>query len=329
MITSTIISPAARNVKSRRVPGNDGARLSSSGVRHNPGMATELGVFLRARRARVGPDDVGLPSGVGIRRTPGLRREELAALAGVSIEYLTRLEQGKETNPSTGVLDALARALLLDTDAHAHLYTLANHAARRTPPARPRADARSDPAVRPSVQQLLERLQPSPAYVLNRISDILAANTEAVALFVGLDTWPRSRWNTIRHLFLHPAARDLYADWLPVATTAAANLRAAVGSQTPDPAALIEELTASSQEFARLWDRYDVYPRRSRQKTFNHPAVGRLTLHQEVLHLTDDGLRLSVYQAEPGSPDETALRLLSVGAREPLEAPPRRYGTGD
>jgi transcriptional regulator with XRE-family HTH domain len=289
----------------------------------------ELGAFLRARRARVRPEDVGLPSGVGIRRTPGLRREEVAALAGVSIEYLTRLEQGKETNPGTGVLDALARALLLDADAHAHLYALANQAAHRTPPARTGANARDRPAVRPSVEQLLERLRPSPAYVLNRVSDILAANPEAVALFVGLDAWPRSRWNTIRHLFLHPAARDLFVDWQDVATTATANLRAAVANATPgsaEPSALIDELSASSQEFVRLWERYDVHPRRSRHKTFHHPAVGELTLHQEVLHLSDDGLRLSVYQAEPGSPDETALTLLSLGARDPFQVRAGHHG---
>lgn len=288
-------------------------------MRHNRGMAgsrDELGVFLRARRARVRPADVGLPSGAGVRRTPGLRREELATLAGVSIEYLTRLEQSKETNPSTGVLDALARALLLDRDAHAHLYTLAHHAAQRTPPARTGAEVRGRHALRPSVEQLLERLRPSPAYLLNPISDIVAANPEAVALFVGLDAWPRSRWNTIRHLFLHSAARDLYVDWPEVATMATANLRAAVASQTPhvaDASALIEELAASSPEFVRLWERYDVHPRRSRHKTFHHPAVGRLTLQQEVLHLGDDGLRLSVYQAKAGSPDETALARLSLG----------------
>jgi transcriptional regulator with XRE-family HTH domain len=288
----------------------------------------ELGVFLRARRARVRPEDVGLPAGVGIRRTPGLRREELAALAGVSIEYLTRLEQGKETNPSTGVLDALARALLLDGDAHAHLYALANHAAHRAPPPRKPADRRSGRAVRPSVEQLLERLRPSPAYVLNPISDILAANPEAVTLFVGLDAWPRSRWNTIRHLFLHPAARDLFVDWQEVATIATANLRGAVAGQTPHSAeasTLIEELTASSQEFVRLWERYDVHPRRSRHKTFHHPAVGRLTLHQEVLNLSD-GLRLSVYQAEPNSRDDTALTLLALGVRDPVQQHAPHHG---
>ena len=280
----------------------------------------ELGAFLRARRARVQPDDVGLPHGSGIRRTPGLRREELAALAGVSIDYLTRLEQGKETNPGSGVLDALARALLLDPDAHAHLYALANEAAHRTPPTQA-ADTPASRAVRPSLEQLLERLRPSPAYVLNRISDVLAANPEAIALFAGLERWPRARWNTIRYLFLHPAARDLFVDW-HIATSALANLHAALANPISNPAdasALIEELAASSQEFVRLWERHDVHPRRSRPKTFQHPSVGKLTLHQEVLHLSDDGLRVSIYQAEPGSADETALTLLSLGARDPLE----------
>lgn len=282
----------------------------------------ELGAFLRARRARVRPQDVGLPPGLGIRRTPGLRREELAALAGVSIHYLTRLEQGKETNPGTGVLDAFARALLLDADAHAHLYALANEAANRTPPTQAQADALSRRAVRTPVEQLLERLRPSPAYVLNRISDVLAVNPEGVALFAGLDRWPRSRWNTIRYLFMHPAARDLFADWQDVATSAVAHLHAALANPThdaADSAAFIRELSASSHEFVRLWERYDVHPRRSRSKTFQHPAIGKLTLHEEVLHLSDDGLRLNIYQAEPGSADETALTLLSLDARDPLD----------
>ena len=280
----------------------------------------ELGAFLRARRARVRPEDVGFPTGSGIRRTPGLRREELAALAGVSIHYLTRLEQGKETNPGAGVLDALARALLLDPDAHAHLYTLANEAAQRTPPPRPDADRPSSRDVRPQVEQLLEQLRPAPAYVLNPISDILAANPEAVALFAGLERWPRARWNTIRYLFLHAAGRDLFVDWQGTAISALAHLRAALANPISDPvdaSALIEELSASSQEFVRLWERYDVHPRRSRPKTLQHPAIGRITLHQEVLHFSEEGMRLSIYQAEPGSADETALALLSLGARLP------------
>ena len=296
-------------------------------VGHNPDMVStrsELGVFLKARRARVRPEDVGFPTGSGVRRTPGLRREELAALAGVSIHYLTRLEQGKENNPGAGVLDALARALLLDPDAHAHLYALANEAAQRTPPPRPEADTPSSQDVRPPVEQLLEQLRPAPAYVLNRISDVLAANPEAVALFAGLDRWPRARWNTIRYLFLHPAAHDLFVDWQGTAITALAHLHAALANPTSnraDASALIDELSASSPEFVRLWERYDVHPRRSRPKTFQHPTIGKITLHQEVLHLSDEGMRLSIYQAEPGSADATALTLLSLDTRDPLDIP--------
>jgi transcriptional regulator with XRE-family HTH domain len=289
---------------------------------NNPG---ELGAFLRARRARVQPEAVGLPHGQGIRRTPGLRREELAALAGVSIHYLTRLEQGKETNPGTGVLDALAGALLLDSDAHAHLYTLANEAAHRTPPRGPEVGLSGGTTVRPPVEQLLDRLRPSPAYVLDQISDIRAANPEAVALFAGLHDWPRARWNTIRYLFLHPAAHDLFLDWQDVATDALAHLRSRLANPAADSAsasALIEELSSSSQEFQRLWERYDVHPRRSRPKTFQHPAIGKLTLHQEVLYLSDNGLRLNIYQATPGSADENALTLLSLSARDPLGPAP-------
>lgn len=245
-------------------------------------------------------------------------------MAGVSIHYLTRLEQGKETNPGAGVLDALAGALLLDPDAYAHLYALANEAAQRTPPPRPEADTVTGQDVRPPVEQLLEQLRPAPAYVLNRISDILAANPEAVALFVGLDRWPRARWNTIRYLFLHPAARELFVDWQRTAISALAHLHAALAnpmSNLADAPALIEELSASSQEFVRLWERYDVHPRRSRPKTLQHPAIGRITLHQEVLHLSDEGMRLSIYQAAPGSADETALLLLSSSADRILTQP--------
>jgi transcriptional regulator with XRE-family HTH domain len=293
-----------------------------------PNSPGELGAFLRARRARVQPEAVGLPVGQGIRRTPGLRREEVAALAGVSIDYLTRLEQGKETNPSTGVLDALAGALLLDQDAHAHLYTLANEAANRTPPREPEAGP-SDAAVRPAVEQLIERLRPSPVYVLDAISNIRAANPEAVALFAGICHWPRARWNTIRYLFLHPAAHDLFVDWQDVATDALAHLRSRLANPAADStaaSALIEELGTSSQEFHRLWNRYDVRPRRSRPKHFQHPVVGKLTLDQEILYLSDDGLRMNVYQAEPGSADENTLTLLSLDARGKLERAPNGPG---
>ena len=273
-----------------------------------------LGDFLRARRAQLQPGDVGLPTGIGLRRTPGLRREELAALAGVSIDYYIRLEQGKETNPSAAVLDALGAALALDGDAQAHLYALANQAARRTGPAR----ARPSRVVRPGLRLLLENLRPAPAYLLSAISDVLAANPEGLALFPGLGDWPEQRRNTVRYTFLHPGARSLLVDWEQLAAAAVANLRT-VAADYPardDPLAtgltvLVDELCTASPEFQALWQRYDVRPRRSATKAFQHPAVGHLSLQHEVLRL-DDGNRLSVYQAAPGSPDRDALTLLSM-----------------
>jgi transcriptional regulator with XRE-family HTH domain len=280
-----------------------------------------LGEFLRARRARVRPADVGLPAGTGLRRTPGLRREELAALAGVSIDYYIRLEQGRETNPSPPVLNALASALLLDQEERTHLHEIARHPPRSgqalSRPARPQPGTGAR-AVRPGIRQLLETLRPCPAYVLSQISDVLAANPEALALFHGLADWPAPRRNTVRYTFLHPAARDLFADWSHSAAASAANLRAvaAASPETPGLAELVDELTTHSPEFAGLWQRYDIRRRRAEPKTFRHPQAGTITLAYEVLHLTD-GQRMSVYQAAPGSTGQDALRLLTLLAAEP------------
>ena len=279
----------------------------------------ELGEFLRARRARLRPGDVSLPPGTGTRRTAGLRREEIAALAGLSIDYYIRLEQGKESNPSGPILDGLARALHLNEEEHAHLYALANHASGRTARGSPRVSR----VVRPGVRQLLETVRPCPAYVLTRTSDLLAANPEALALFAGLADWPPARRNTIRYTFLHPAARELFADWEHAAETTAAHLRslAADTPDDPDVSALIAELLDGSPEFARLWQRHDVRQRRGEAKQFRHPQVGELTLTNEALYLAD-GQRISVYQAEPGSRDHDALTLLSMIASggEPEDA---------
>jgi MmyB-like transcription regulator ligand binding domain/Helix-turn-helix domain len=274
--------------------------------------ANELGAFLRARRARVRPGDVGLPPGTASRRTPGLRREEIAALAGLSIDYYIRLEQGKESNPSRPILDGLARALLLNEEEHAHLYALANHAAGRTT----RAVSRVSRVVRPGVRQLLETVRPCPAYVLTRTSDLLAANPEALVLFTGLADWPAESRNTIRYTFLHPAARELFAAWEHAAETTAAHLRSLEASYPDDPAvpALIAELVSGSAEFARLWERHDVRQRRGEAKPFRHPLVGEFALTSEVLHLAD-GQRMTVYQAEPGTRDHDAMTLLSMIAR--------------
>jgi len=308
-------------------PGTFLAPFAANAWWHTGLMApvAELGQFLRARRGRVRPADVGLPAGTGLRRTPGLRREELAALAGVSIDYYIRLEQGRETNPSAAVLDALASALLFNEEERTHLHTLAHH------PPRPRGETRpvqsqrppGAEAVRPAIRQLLETVRPCPAYVLNQISDVLAANAEALALFDGLADWPPSRRNTARYTFLHPAARQVLVNWPHSAATTAANLRA-VGTANPDTpglAALIDELTTQSPDFAELWERYDVRRRRSEPKTFRHPRVGTITLSYEVLHLSDGGQRISVYQAAPGSTDEDALSLLALLTAEEVTEP--------
>ena len=268
-----------------------------------------LGDFLRARRARLRPGDVGLPRGPGTRRTSGLRREEIAALAGLSIDYYIRLEQGKESNPSGPILNGLARAVRLNEEEHEHLYALANRAAGRTA----RAVSRASRVVRPGVCQLLKTVRPCPAYVLTRTSDLLAANPEALTLFAGLADWPRERRNTIRYTFFHPVARELFADWDHSAETTAAHLRslAADTPDDPDVSALIAELLDGSPEFARLWQRHDVRQRRGEAKQFRHPQVGELTLTNEALYLAD-GQRISVYQAEPGRRHQDALTLLSM-----------------
>ncbi|GAA5180446.1 helix-turn-helix transcriptional regulator [Rugosimonospora acidiphila] len=264
-----------------------------------------LGDFLRARRGGIKPTDVGLPAGTGLRRTPGLRREEIAALAGVSIDYYIRLEQGRENNPSWAVLDSLADALILDEEERAHLHALARRTTRHSNP--------GPEAVRSGIHQLLQTVRPCPAYVLNQVSDLLAANPEGLALFHGLADWPVPRRNTARYTFLHPAARELFADWQHSAATTVANLHAVAAAHPDAPglADLIEELTEHSPEFAKLWQRYDIRRRRGELKTFRHPRVGTLTLTYEVLQISESQ-RMSIYQAAPGSAEHDALHLLAM-----------------
>jgi hypothetical protein len=237
----------------------------------------------------------------------------------LSIDYYIRLEQGRESNPSGPILDGLARALRLNQEEHAHLYALANHAAGRTAP----PGSRASRVVRPGIRQLLETVRPCPAYLLTRTSDLLAANPEAVTLYAGLADWPPERRNTIRYTLLHPAARDLFADWEHAAQTTAAHLRSlsADTPDDPDVAALITELLDASPDFTRLWQRHNVRHRRGEAKQFRHPQVGELTLTNEALYLSD-GQRISIYQAEPGSRDHDALTLLSMIAsgNEPEDA---------
>ncbi|MEU6275642.1 helix-turn-helix transcriptional regulator [Streptomyces populi] len=264
--------------------------------------------FLRNRRGRIGPADVGLPIGPGVRRTPGLRREELAALAGVSVDYYIRIEQGRESTPSDAVLGALARALRFTADEHAHLLGLADQVAGRTPRHRP-ADPR--PAG-PGLRLLLESVQPSPAYVLDEVNDVLAANPEGLALMPGLGDWPPGARNTIRYTFLHAAARALFADWDRVARNSVAHLRTAELTSPGRTAALVAELSAASGEFAALWRRHEVWVKRGGETAFRHPVIGPVTLANEVLGTAGDGQRLLVYQARPGTAEHDALVLLAL-----------------
>jgi len=267
-----------------------------------------LGEFLRARRALVTPDDVGLPD-LGRRRVAGLRREELALLAGVSVDYYVRLEQGRDTHPSEQVLDALARALCLDDDAVAHLHDLARPAPRRRRP-RERPER-----VRPGVLRLLESWSAIPAFVLGRRMDVLAFNALAGMLHDGFAT----ERNMVRLVFLDPAARDTFPDFDAVAQETVATLRAVAGADLDDPrlAALVGELSLKSDEFRRLWARHEVREKASGVKRMLHPMVGELVLGYETLRVNDAPEQLVVgYHAEPGSASERALALLGAMAAE-------------
>lgn len=288
----------------------------------------ELGQFLRARRTQTSPDQVGLTVGSGLRRTPGLRREELATLAGMSIDYYVRLERGKETRPSPSVLDALARALRLDDAEHQHLRELAARAARYAPESPPPPSR----TVRPHLKLVLETMRPNPAYVISRSMDLLAWNPGGLALYAGLDEWPATQRNLARYCFLHPAARTLYGDdWAYVVRGCVARLRAQAGidPDAPDLTSLVGELLLKSPDFAKLWERYDVVGPGKIQKTFHHPQVGTLTLSGQSLHIEGTpGQRLGVYTAEPGTPDHDAMLLLDLTAPQPAGQPEAKAEPG-
>ncbi|MER6535945.1 helix-turn-helix transcriptional regulator [Streptomyces sp. 900105755] len=273
--------------------------------------SNDLAGFLRARRTQITPEQAGLPTGPGLRRTPGLRREELATLAGVSIDYYTRLERGRETRPSPSVVDSLARALQLQEEEHEHLRNLAARAAR-TAPEPPTAPSRT---VRPGVRLLLENLRPSPAYVLSRTLDILAANPGGLHLYAGIESWPARQRNLARYYFLHPAARSVFPEWETRIRGCVARLRALAGTDpdAPDLAQLVGELLLKSGDFARLWERYDVRPHRPGTKHFRHPQVGDLTLGYQTMQLEGTpGHRLVAYYADPATPDHDAMLLLDM-----------------
>ncbi|MFI6496063.1 helix-turn-helix transcriptional regulator [Nonomuraea typhae] len=265
----------------------------------------ELAAFLRSRRDRLTPREAGLPDG-GRRRTPGLRRQEVAQLAGMSIDYYIRLEQARGPHPSRQVLSALARALMLSTDERAHLFHLA---------CQPLGPPRLRDDVPEGTLQLIAFLDEVPAYVLNARYDLLAWNPVASALIGDLDTRPRDDLNVIRWIFRSPENAQHLGDEEKgrFARSSVADLRWAAGTYPDDPQiqALVAEMLGCSPHFARLWAEHEVRVRRQQRKRFLHPAVGPIDVICQVIRVPDrDDLRVVLYTTEPGSPSHQALRKL-------------------
>ncbi|MFE2553322.1 helix-turn-helix transcriptional regulator [Streptomyces sp. NPDC059355] len=264
----------------------------------------QLGEFLRARRAGLRPRDVGMPDH-GVRRVTGLRREEVAVLAGVNADYYTRLEQGRERHPSAQVLDALSRALRLDSDACAHLHQLAG-----TAPSVPLTPTAPD-HIGPALRQLLDGYPGAPAFVMNRALDILAANALARALYSPFE----SADNLARMVFLDPAGRRFHTRWGYTAQTVVAHLRQAAGIEPDNPRlrSLVRDLTEHSADFTRLWNTHAVRGKTLDAKDFLHPDVGPLTLTYQAFDVREaPGQQLVVYQAEPATHSAQALTLLGT-----------------
>jgi transcriptional regulator with XRE-family HTH domain len=275
---------------------------------------TDVREFLASRRARITPQDAGLWPG-GNRRVPGLRREEVAVLAGVSIDYYTRLERGNLTGVSDSVLEALARALQLDEAERTYLFDLAR-AANKTRNANQRRTTQP-PRVRPGIQQLLDAMSDAPAFVRNAHLDIVAANRLGRALYSPLYTDPATPTNLARFTFLDPSAPDLFTDWDDVASTTVALLRTEAGRNPHNTSLsnLVGELSTRSDEFRTRWAAHNVVLHDHGHKRFHHPVVGDLHLAFEAMPLpADTGLTLTAYSAEPGSPSHDALALLASWA---------------
>jgi transcriptional regulator with XRE-family HTH domain len=248
------------------------------------------------------PAQVGLTQVGDRRRTPGLRRDEVAMLAGVSTDYYVRLEQGRDRHPSEQVLDALAGVLRLDLEASEHLFELARPRNRLMP-------SQQADRVDPDVLRLIERCDHAVAFVVNRWGDVLAANPLTTAFYAGLD----GNDNLIRLTFLNPAAREFYRDWEQEARAKVAHLRAVAGADHDDPSLLrlVKELSDASEDFRRIWARHDVQAKTNPSLRFRHRDVGAMTLHYQVFDITSDpGQKLVVGQAAPGSPSERALAKL-------------------
>ncbi|NEB75505.1 helix-turn-helix domain-containing protein [Streptomyces sp. SID14478] len=277
----------------------------------------DLASFLRTRRSRVDPAAVGIPTD-SRRRVEGLRREEVAHLSGVSVDYYVRLEQGRATQPSEQVLDALARVLGLDGTEREHLDRLARQRRRRTRTPGGR--------VRPELLRVLDLVTDAPALIMDHRLDVLAGNRLAGLLFGR----PLPGLNIARHIFLEEAERGLYAEWESCTLDVVGHLRLAAGKYPDDPrlTSLIGELSMGSERFRRLWARADVRARTHGRKAYRHPLVGLLELHQENFSLPDEsGMELLVLSAAPGSPTEDGLRLLTGLDTDPAGGAERPYAS--
>ena len=283
-------------------------------------VRAEIRQFLTTRRAKLTPTQAGLPAYGGRRRVPGLRREEVALLAGISIEYYTRLERGSTRGVSDEVLDGITRALQLDEVERAHLIDLVR-TANAARPARGRATPQR---VRPSVQRLLDSMTGTAAFLRNGRLDILAANQLGYALYAPAFGDPARPVNLARFIFLDARSTEFYRDWDVIAHAAVGSLRAEAG-RNPHERALTElvgELSVRSPEFRVRWAAHDVDYYRSGTQPFHHPLVGDLTLDYDALELpADPGLSIIAYTAEPGSPSRQALDLLASWTATPDQAP--------
>jgi transcriptional regulator with XRE-family HTH domain len=279
--------------------------------------ANEISDFLTSRRARVAPEDVGFPASGGRRRVAGLRRQEVAILAGISVEYYTQLERGNARGVSDDVLDALARALRLDDAERTHLYDLVRANASRPTRRRP-----CHQRVRPSVQRVLDAIT-APAVLRNGRMDLIAANQLGRALYAPIFDSPAGPPNIARFAFLDPHAPDYFVDWETGANDCVALLRAAAGRDPYDRdlAQLIGELSTRNEGFRTRWAAHNVKFHRTGPKTLHHPVVGEITLEGETFALPGDpDQTMTVYTPEPGSRSHEALDLLASWASTPLSA---------
>jgi transcriptional regulator with XRE-family HTH domain len=286
-------------------------------------LRREVREFLSSRRARISPEQAGLPAYGGNRRVKGLRREEVALLAGVSIDYYIRMERGNLAGASDSVLDALASALHLDDAERDHLFALARESGTTAKRRRTKPSA----TVRPVLQQVLDAITDAPAWIRNGRHDVLAMNHLARALYAPVLADPRRPANTTRFVYLDPAAEDFFVDYDQIARDAAAMLRLEAGRNPHDEelVALVGELSTRSELFRQRWASQDVRFHRSGRKRLRHPVVGQLDLDFEAMELpSEPGLQLNIYTAAAGTPTADGLKLLASWAVSQESLPSER-----